>query len=76
MKSDHFDVTFEIVEGDPAVTVLTPTYNANSKQDIIFRFTAVDTPLSNGRVGFSIPRDWTPFTKKTGADDKGKVKCD
>ena len=47
VKSEPDDVTFEIVES--GVAVLTPTYYANSKeQTIIFRFTAVNTPLSEG----------------------------
>ena len=72
VKSEPDDVTFEIVES--GVAVLTPTYNANSKeQTIIFRFTAVNTPLSEGSVGFSLPSGWNTFTKETGDDDTGKV---
>ena len=75
VKSDPGDVTFEIVES--GVAVLTPTYNANSNvETITFRFTAVNTPLSEGSVGFSIPSDWDTFTKGEKDTDTGKVKCD
>ena len=47
------------------------TYNAASKQTIIFTFTAETTPIRDGEVSFAIPGGWDP-PKPASSDAKTK----
>ena len=63
--TENDGIVFEIDGGDEA------TYNAASKQKIIFTFTAETTPIRNGEVSFAIPSGsgWSD-PKPKGSDAK------